>query len=143
MRPRCRPRDAQLPEVVAQSRVARAVRHATFDTNFWKSFIHSRLAQTMGDAGCLSLYGREPARHRMLAEHLTAESRERIAGNARVVDIWKLRPGGQNHFFDCAVGCAVGASMLGVALPGMEGASPPRARRRVPLSELQRQKSGA
>ena len=35
----------------------RAVRHALFDTNYWKTFVHARLAVPMGDPGCLSLFG--------------------------------------------------------------------------------------
>ena len=31
----------------------RAVRHVVYDTNFWKTFIHARLAVPMGDRGCL------------------------------------------------------------------------------------------
>ncbi|HQI27803.1 MAG TPA: phage terminase large subunit family protein, partial [Sedimentisphaerales bacterium] len=30
----------------------RAVRHVLFDTNYWKSFVHARLAVPMGDRGC-------------------------------------------------------------------------------------------
>ena len=29
----------------------RAVRHVVFDTNYWKSFVHARLAVPMGDRG--------------------------------------------------------------------------------------------
>ena len=36
----------------------RAIRHVVFDTNFWKSFVHARLAVPLGDRGCLSLWGR-------------------------------------------------------------------------------------
>ncbi|MBS0208850.1 MAG: phage terminase large subunit family protein, partial [Planctomycetes bacterium] len=32
----------------------RSVRHVIFDTNFWKTFVHARLAVPMGDRGCLS-----------------------------------------------------------------------------------------
>jgi phage terminase large subunit GpA-like protein len=97
----------------------RAVRHVLFDTNYWKSFIHARLAVAMGDRGCLSLFGDTPDLHRLLAEHLTAEYRVRTEGRGRTVDEWKLRPAaGDNHWLDCLVGCAVGGSMLGVSLPG-------------------------
>jgi hypothetical protein len=42
----------------------RAVRHALFDNNFWKSFVHARLAVPMGERGCLSLFGDKPETHR-------------------------------------------------------------------------------
>jgi len=118
----------------------RAVRHIVYDTNFWKSFIHARLAQPMGDRGCLSLFGDNPAQHRMFAEQLTAEYRVKTEGRGRVVDEWKLRPErGDNHWFDCLVGCAAAASMQGAVLLGAGGAAPTR-RERVSFAELQRRR---
>ena len=99
----------------------RAIRHVVFDTNYWKSFIHARLAVTMGDRGCLSLFGDNPTLHRLFAKHITAEYRVKTAGRGRTVDEWKLRPGNpENHWLDCLVGSTVAASMQNVALPGME-----------------------
>ena len=115
----------------------RQVRHVLIDTNYWKSFVHARLAVAMGDPGCLSLFGRRAEEHQLLAEHLSAEYRVRTEARGRVVDEWKLRAGGlDNHWFDCLVGCAVAASMSGSALPGVQ--KPPRSkpRRRVTLREL-------
>lgn len=40
----------------------RSVRHAVFDTNYWKSFVHARLAVPIGDPGCLSLFGKSGVR---------------------------------------------------------------------------------
>jgi hypothetical protein len=116
----------------------RAVRHIVFDTNYWKSFIQARLAVPMGDPGCLSLFGRQPERHRLLADHLTSEYRVKTAGRGRTVDEWKLRVDGlDNHWLDCLVGCAVAASMGGAAPPGLVGDTP-KARPTVRLSELRR-----
>ncbi len=67
----------------------RAVRHVLFDTNFWKTFVHARLAVPMGDRGCLSLFGDKPDQHRLFAEHLTAEYRVKTEGRGRTVDEWK------------------------------------------------------
>jgi len=116
----------------------RAIRHVLYDTNYWKSFIHARLAVPMGDRGCLSLYGRDPVAHQLFAEHLTAEYRVKTEGRGRVVDEWKLRPEAHdNHWFDGIVGCAVAASMEGAVLPGtQEGAAPKR--ERIKLSDLRR-----
>jgi hypothetical protein len=100
----------------------RAVRHVVYDTNYWKSFVHARLAVAMGDRGCLSLFGDRPEMHRLFAEHLTAEYRVKTEGRGRTVDEWKQRPErGDNHWLDCLVGCAVAASMQGVVLPGTDG----------------------
>jgi len=115
----------------------RAVRHVVFDTNYWKSFVHARLAVPMGDPGSLALFGHKPETHRLLADHLTAEYRVKTEGRGRTVDEWKLRVAGlDNHWLDCLVGSAVAASMQGAVLLGTELASR-RPRRRVRLSELQ------
>ena len=114
----------------------RAVRHVVFDTNYWKSFVHARLAVPMGDRGCLSLFGDNPTQHRLFAEHLTAEYRVKTEGRGRTVDEWKLRPErGDNHWLDCLVGCAVAASMQGAVLLGTDGSAPPK-RERVSFAEL-------
>jgi len=115
----------------------RAVRHVVFDTNYWKSFIQSRLAVPMGDPGCLSLFGGKPVAHRLIAEHLAAEYRVKTEGRGRTVDEWKLRASGlDNHWLDCLVGAAVAASIQGASLFAAE--SRPAPRRRIRLSELQK-----
>ncbi len=118
----------------------RAVRHVIFDTNYWKSFAHARLAVPMGDPGCLSLFGRSTDTHRLIADHICSEYRVRTEGRGRTVDEWKLRlAGADNHWLDCLVGTAVAASMQGAVLFGTE--AKPRAKRsRVRLSELQKVK---
>ena len=115
----------------------RAIRHVIYDTNFWKSFIHARLGVSLGDKGCLSLYGRIPGNHQLLAEHLTAEYRVRTEGRGRTVDEWKIKPqNSDNHWLDCVAGCAVCASMLGSALPEtLTKARVPKAR--IKLSDKQ------
>jgi hypothetical protein len=118
----------------------RAVRYALFDSNYWKSFVYSRLATAMGDAGCLSLFGRDRHQHRLFAEHLTAEYRVRTEGRGRTVDEWKLRPEhNDNHWFDCLVGCAVTASIQGVTLLGSDRPTT-RPRARLRLSDIRRGK---
>jgi len=118
----------------------RAVRHVVFDTNFWKSFVHARLAVPMGDPGSLALFGHKPEAHRLLAEHLTAEYRVKTEGRGRTVDEWKLRVAGlDNHWLDCLVGSAVAASMQGAVLFGTD--LKPTSKPRVRLSELKRQHS--
>jgi phage terminase large subunit GpA-like protein len=95
----------------------RAIRHVVFDTNFWKSFIHTRLGVLKGDKGSLTLWGKSPMAHQCFAEHLTTEYRVKTVGLGREVDEWKLRPDkSDNHWLDCLAGCAVGASMQGSTL---------------------------
>jgi len=104
--------------------------HILFDANYWKSFLHDRLAIEFGDPGNLTFFGFDHIAHRMISENITAEERVRVtASTGRSVDEWKLkntRP--DNHFLDCLVGSAVGASLMGAAIPGLAG--PGRARRR-------------
>ena len=102
---------------IPSSRRRRLLRTVHIDTNYWKTFIHTRLAVMPGDKGCLWLSGRKPAEHRLLADHVTAEYRVRTEGRGRKVDEWKLPPSKpDNHWFDCLVGCTVAASMLGVSV---------------------------
>lgn len=109
----------------------RAIQHVLIDTNYWKSFVQARLATPMGDKGCLSLYGHEPTAHIMLAEQLSAEYFVPVTAKERIVNEWRLKPGAHdNHWLDCLVGCAVGASMMGssmkvVADPGAFASSAP------------------
>jgi phage terminase large subunit GpA-like protein len=119
----------------------RPVRHVVYDTNYWKSFVHARLAAPAGDPGAMSLFGLKPERHRLLAEHLTAEHRVTTEGRGRTVEEWKLTAaGGDNHWLDCLVGASVAASMCGAILFGTD--VKPRKRKRLRLSEIQAAKRG-
>lgn len=115
----------------------RVLRTIHTDVNWWKSFVRDRLGTRMGDKGCLSLFGDKPYVHKLLADHLTAETAVRTEGQGRVVEEWSLIPGRDNHWLDCLVGCAVGASRLRCFLSvGNEQA--PQAR--VKLSDIQARK---
>lgn len=122
---------------IASGGAKRAVRHAVFDTNYWKSFVRARLQQAVGDRGALMLFGSSAREHRALAEHLAAEYSTRTTGRGRVVDVWKQRPDRpDNHWLDCLVGAAVAASIQGCGLPGADAPAAPR--RKIRLSDLQR-----
>jgi hypothetical protein len=43
-------------------------RHLRFDSNFWKSFVASRLLLPVGDKGGITIYGNVPDEHRMICE---------------------------------------------------------------------------
>jgi hypothetical protein len=118
----------------------RAIRHVVYDTNWWKSFINTRLRVSMGDRGCLSLFGTNAETHRMLGEHLTSEYFIKTEARGRSVDEWKQRPEQpDNHWFDCLVGSAVAASMQGVILPGIEGKAEVR-KERMSFTEMQKRR---
>ena len=113
-------------------------RHVIADVNYWKSFVHARLDVGLADAGSLSLWGKDEVRHRLFASHLTAERPTLVEGPYGTVEEWDPLPAGpDNHWFDCVVGCAVGASMEGARLSGEERRA---VRQRVRLSDLQRSK---
>ena len=119
----------------------RAIRHVVYDTNFWKSFVATRLLTSAGDRGAITLWGRSAEDHLLFAEHLTAEYRVKTEGRGRRVDEWKMRPDAKdNHWWDCIVGCAVAASMSGCVLAGTMTDGKPRtaAKPKVKLSELRR-----
>lgn len=118
-------------------RKKRTVRHVVYDANAWKTFVAQRWAVGMGDPGCLSLFGVEPRRHRLFAEHVTSEYPVRTSGRGRELDEWSLKPGLDNHWLDCLVGSAVAASIQGAKLFGEEVGDRRRGRKRVKLSELQ------
>lgn len=93
------------------------IKHGIIDTNFWKSFVHGRLAQPIGDRGSLSLFKADQHLHQMLGDQLTAEKRTTVETNGRKVEEWDVKTvNADNHWLDCLVGCAVGASMLGASL---------------------------
>ncbi len=118
----------------------RAIRHVIYDTNWWKSFTHARLAVSMGDRGCLSLFGDSANAHRMIAAQITAEYFIKTEGRGRTVDEWKARPDQpDNHWLDCLVGSAVAASMQGCILFGTDGIEK-RKTGRVSFQEMQRKK---
>lgn len=115
---------------------AAKVRHVVWDTNWWKSFVASRLRVPMGGPSGLTIYGSKGEDHRMLAEHLCSERPVPTEGRGRKVDEWQLRrPGLDNHLWDGAVGAAVAASIRGAAMADQHQPAA-RQRRRVSLAEM-------
>ena len=94
-------------------------RHLVVDTNTAKSFTNTRWNVSLGDNGSLSIYAPEhQTEHRMLAEQTRAE---RVATltvqGGRSGEVWTLPPAKpDNHFWDCEVGCATMANILGAKL---------------------------
>lgn len=119
-----------------------ALRHVTIDTNYWKTFVHDRLATAVGTDGALTLFGQPGTDHRAFSEHLTAETRRktREEKTGRVVDVWRADKPGRpdNHWFDALVGCAVAASLQGCSLLGRPKPPPdaPAAEQRVNVRPL-------
>jgi hypothetical protein len=112
-------------------------RHIAWDTNFYKSFFHARMSTAMGDPGGFTLFGKKEtaSTHRMFADHCAAEFSVRVAAKGKEVDEWQEKPGVDNHWFDCVVGCMVAASERGAMLKAAgelkKAARPPKS-----LSEM-------
>jgi hypothetical protein len=90
---------------------------ATYDTNFWKTFVSGRLRLGLGDPEAIMLHA---GNHEMLIEHLVAEFPVRVEARGRIVDEWKS-VARENHWWDCLVGCAVAASITGLEPAASEG----------------------
>lgn len=100
----------------------RQVRHVTYDSNYWKTFGHNRLAAPFGQPGCVSLFGEDPRNHTLLGDHLTAEYFVPTTARGRTVDEWKEKPHKpDNHFLDCYTGTCVAASIAGCKLGEISG----------------------
>ena len=93
-----------------------------------------------GDSGVLTLYGTKRTNHALFAEHVAgSETSVLTHGHGRDVREWRLKPlRPDNHWLDCLVGCAVAASIQGVALGGVhQPIEAPPQRKRVSLDEIQ------
>lgn len=92
----------------------------TIDTNWWKSLAANRLLLPLGTPGAWSVFGDDPKEHAMFFDHCCEEWPDEITSKEqnRTVTEWKNKGGVVNNdFWDCLVGTAVGASMLGCRSP--------------------------
>jgi energy-coupling factor transporter ATP-binding protein EcfA2 len=103
--------------------LGKSAKHAnrlfTVDTNSWKRFLFDRLATPGNSRGSLSLFGRDPVTHRMIIDHLRAETGEKVTAEKtrRTVTIYKQKPGRpDNHWLDCLSNCCALASLKGCTL---------------------------
>jgi hypothetical protein len=114
--------------VVTKRKAAADVRGVISDVNFWKTSLHDQLAIRIGHPGAITTY---QGKHRMWAEHVTAEYAIQTEGRGRTVMEWRLRPGADNHWFDTAVGCLVLGSMLGCNVPEIADGMERRRKRKI------------
>ena len=94
-----------------------------FDANYWKSRLRDAFQVPLGDQAksTVSIFGRQPREHRLLADHETSEYFLRVEARGRTVEQWQPRPGDpDNHWLDGSVGNFVAASLLGIRLPAAE-----------------------
>ncbi|MFI5380652.1 MAG: terminase gpA endonuclease subunit [Tepidisphaerales bacterium] len=113
--------------------------HVCIDTNAWKTFLHRALSVAPGTRGALTLYGtpQTMADHEQFAEHVCAsEFFTEVFAMGRTVCEYKVMPGRpDNHWLDCLVMAAVGASMRGCR--GLSMAPDPPKRRKVSFAQMQ------
>ena len=104
--------------IIPNVRKKRTAKIIEYDTNYVKTMVRSCILMKDGAAGGFSLFGEKSdiEEHRMFAEQLTAEYATPTMGRNRRVDVWKCQPNRDNHFFDCVIGCYVGASERGLKL---------------------------
>ena len=110
----------------------RSHRTVTADVNYWKCQVHDAFSMEVGDAGSLSLFGKQPERHRMFSEHCNAEIVEFVSKKNETYE-WSAKPDLDNHFFDCIVGCMVAASHSGIKSKETHIREPIRQRKVVTL----------
>ena len=112
----------------AVRRDRRPTPHGLLDTYFWKTFFCDRIAATLGEKGSMTIFGERQEQHRLLFDHLKAESPIKTEGQGRKLWEWKANPGQDNHWLDTlASNCAM-ASMLGVKLANTQAAVAPQRR---------------
>jgi len=93
---------------------SREFRHVAFDANFWKTFIHARLATLPGDKGALTLFGKKPEHHRLFAEHVAdAETYVVTAGQGRTVHEWRPKPSKPDNHWSWTRGSGKGSEKIG------------------------------
>ncbi|TXH47662.1 MAG: hypothetical protein E6Q97_26735 [Desulfurellales bacterium] len=115
----------------------RNINHVLVETNGWKSFTASRLRTPVGDKGAVTFFGRAGTDHRMLVDHLTAETCIRAEGQHGTFDEWRIKPGRtENHWWDCLCGAACAASVQGTQFAAVATAKAPK--KKVSWAEQQR-----
>lgn len=93
----------------------RRTQSVQFDPDAWKSFLYVALTTPPGGPTGLFFHGTSAASHAMIGEHCSAEYSEPKEIRGAWFDKWLDRPHKpDNHLWDVLVGCAVGASVLGV-----------------------------
>ena len=99
------------------------VRVMEIDTNYVKTLVSMRIRTALGDKGSFQLWGKQHdvhtnAIHRTFSQQMTSEYGIPTAGRSRTVNVWRLLPGRDNHYWDSVCGCYAAASESGVSYAG-------------------------
>lgn len=84
---------------VVEERLSAGKSVVLVDVNYWKTRLHEALSTPPGKSGEMTLYGDDPTRHRMIADHLTAEV-PRVDEQENTVVVWNPKPSSENHLLD-------------------------------------------
>lgn len=109
-----------------------------FDPDAWKSFVHNAMTVPVGGHAGLTLFGAKANQHELIGEHCHAEYAEPATTKGDTYDKWTMRPDcTDNDWFDCLVGCAVAASVAGVAINATGSVEPSAKAQPISLAKLQ------
>ena len=88
------------------------VMHIIHLSPWWKSVTRDSVKSPRGAKGNFSLFGADRVwEHKTLIKNLTSEFP--VPSNNGQLDRWKVKKNRDNHWWDCLVGCFVGAAVTG------------------------------
>ena len=100
------------------------IRH---NSDFWRMVTQKAFLLKPGVPGSLSLWGKDPARHRDYAHEVAAEKLiNYVPAEPNDLYQWHLVPGQANDQLDSTVGCLVAAASLGASLDGIKRTKKPK-----------------
>lgn len=86
-----------------------------YDANYWKLFVRNRFNTDVAARGALRLWGSDPHRHEMFANHMLSEKPIMIEARGRKMVLFS-KPDGDNEYLDIASGNCIAAASLGLTL---------------------------
>lgn len=108
--------------------------HITLDTNYWKTFLYTRITSPKGEKTGFSLFGTDRTNHDLYIQHCTAQYFTNTAGQGRTLKEWAIRPDKRrDDWWDCTVGATVALHLTGAQ---MEDWDHQPIRRPISLSSL-------
>ncbi|HVL14484.1 MAG TPA: terminase gpA endonuclease subunit, partial [Gemmata sp.] len=130
---RPRPGERAGPHWRLTTSVTERGRMVQFDPDAWKTWLWEMLTCEPGGRGYLSFYGSDSRVHEMISEHVAAESAEPVTIRGNSFDKWAVLPHNpDNDWLDTLVGCAVAASVQGLAWDSGAAAGDPAKPRERP-----------
>lgn len=111
-----------------------------FDPDAWKTFVHNAFSIPLGGKTSLVLHGNGSTNHELIATHLSAERSEIVTTKGDTYDGWSVVDRNvDNDWLDCLVGCAVAASVAGVAINATGSVEPNTKPRVLTQADIDRQ----